>query len=71
MAESDSNFASSSSDDQQQNEESGIDEVEVRIRTALPYQDEPVAQVAAHTDDRVRTLFQKQISRTFQGLFQD
>ena len=51
MAESDSNSASSSSEDQQQNEESGIDELEVRIRPALPYQDEPVAQVAAHTDE--------------------
>ena len=51
MAESDSNSASSSSEDQQQNEESGIDEREVRIRPALPYQDEPVAQVAAHTDE--------------------
>jgi len=51
MVESDPNFASSSSDDQQQNEESGIDELEVRIRSALPYQDEPVAQVAAHTDE--------------------
>ena len=30
MAESDSNTASSSSKDQQQNEESGIDELEVR-----------------------------------------
>ena len=46
MAESDSNSASSSSEDQEQNEESGIDELEVRIRPALPYQDEPVAQVA-------------------------
>ena len=47
MAESDSNSASSSSEDPEQNEESGIDELEVRIRPALPYQDEPVAQVAA------------------------
>ena len=51
MAESDSNSASSSSEDQQQNEESGIDELKVRIRPALPYQDEPVARVAAHTDE--------------------
>ena len=51
MAESDSNSASSSSEDQQQNEESGIDELEVRIRSALPYQDEPVTQGAAHTDE--------------------
>ena len=51
MTESDSNSASSSSEDQQQNEESGIDELEVRIRFPLPYQDEPVAQVAAHTDE--------------------
>ena len=51
MAESDSSSASSSSEDQQQNEESGIDELGVRIRSALPYQDEPVAQVAAHTDE--------------------
>ena len=36
MAESDSNPASSSSEDRQQNEESGIDELEVRIRPALP-----------------------------------
>ena len=43
MAENDSNSASSSSEDQQQNEESGIDELEVRIRSALSYQDEPVA----------------------------
>ena len=40
MAESDSNSASSSSEDQQQNEESGIDQLEVRIRFPLPYQDE-------------------------------
>ena len=51
MAESDSNSASSSSEDQEQNEESGIDELEVRIRPALPYQDEPVAQVAARTGE--------------------
>ena len=51
MAESDSNSASSSSEDQEQNEESGIDELEVRIRPALPYQDEPVAQVAACTGE--------------------
>ena len=50
-AEKDSNSASSSSEDQQQYEESGIDELEVRIRSALPYQDEPVAPVAAHTDE--------------------
>ena len=37
---------------QQQNEESGIDELEVSIRSALPYQDEPLAQVAAlYTDE--------------------
>ncbi|XP_015774651.1 PREDICTED: uncharacterized protein LOC107352846 [Acropora digitifera] len=51
MAESDSNSASSSSEDQEQNEESGIDELEVRIRPALPYQDEPVAQVVACTGE--------------------
>ena len=50
MAESDFNSASLSSEVQQQNEESGIDKLEVRIRSALPYQDKPVAQVAAHTD---------------------
>ena len=50
MAESDSNSTSSSSEDQQQNKESGIEELEVRIRSPLPYQDEPVAQVAAHRD---------------------
>ena len=51
MAESDSNSASSSSEDQQQNKESGIDELEVRIRPALPYQDYLVPQLAAHTDE--------------------
>ena len=51
MGENDSNSASSSSEDQQRNEESGIDELEVRIRSALPYQDEPAAPVAAHTDE--------------------
>ena len=51
LAESDSNSASSSSEDQKQNEESGIDELEVRICPALPYQDEPVAQVAARTGE--------------------
>ena len=51
MPESDFNSASSSSEDQQQNEESGIDEFEVRIDSTLPYQDEPVAQVAARTDE--------------------
>ena len=51
MAESDSNSASSSSEDQEQNEESGINELEVRICPALPYQDEPVAQVAACTGE--------------------
>ena len=52
MAESDSNSATSSFEYQQQNEESGIDELEVSIRFALPYQDEPLAQVAAlYTDE--------------------
>ena len=51
MTESDSNSASSWSEDQQQNEESGIDELKVRIRSALSYQDEPVVQVAAHMDE--------------------
>ena len=47
MAESDSNSANSLSEDQQHNEESGIDELEVRIHSALPYH---VAPVTAHTD---------------------
>ena len=51
MAERDSNCTSSSSEDQQQSKESGINGLEVRIRPALPYQDEPVAQVTAHTDE--------------------
>ena len=52
MAESDSNSATSSFEYQQQNKESGIDELEVSIRSALPYQDEPLAQVAAlYTDE--------------------
>ena len=55
MAESDSNSATSSFEYQQQNEESGIDELEVRIRSALPYQDEPVAQVAAYILTRTKT----------------
>ena len=55
MAENDSNSATSSFEYQQQNEESGIDELEVRIRSALPYQDEPVAQVAAYILTRTKT----------------
>ena len=55
MAENDSNSAISSFEYQQQNEESGIDELEVRIRSALPYQDEPVAQVAAYILTRTKT----------------
>ena len=54
MAESDSNSATSSSEDQQQNEESGIDELEVSIRSAVAYQDEPVAQVTAYKDEDER-----------------
>ena len=55
MAENDSNSATSSFEYQQQNEESGIDELEVRIRSALPYQDEPVAQVTAYILTRTKT----------------
>ena len=71
MAENDSNSATSSFEFRQQNEESGIDELEVRIRSAFPCQDEPVAQVAAYilirtktkimdsddTDDEIETAF--------------
>ena len=41
MAERDANSAGSSLEDQQQNK-SEIDELKIRIRPALPYQDEPV-----------------------------
>ena len=60
MAESDSNSASSSCEDQKQNEESRINELEVRIRPALPYQDIPVAQVA-HTTKHTHTMKTKTI----------
>ena len=59
MAESDFNSAGSSSEDQQQNEESIVDELEVRIRPALPYHDEPVAQVAARTVGRRRNRLRR------------